>query len=112
MMTYIIFKVLPKKKRQLLTELFLEQDLLVSPLEILTGFKNLRAQLRGGKTGVHAHCPGMAILFALPFGYSFYCSLVFCLLYCPCFPLLNPPLPLRKCFSIFTQNAFGLDKYI
>lgn len=40
MMTYIIFKVLPKKKRQLLTELFLEQDLLVSPLEILGDFKN------------------------------------------------------------------------
>lgn len=79
-------------------------------MEFFAGFrKNLRAHLGDRKTGLHAHCSGMAILFALPFGYSFPHSLVFCPIVLLMFYFVKST---NASFSILIENAFGLDKYI
>lgn len=95
--------------RNLLTDFFLEQDLLIWPLEIFAGF---RKKLRDGKTDLHAHCPGMAILFPLPLSVLVLILQFSALLYCSCLSFLSLQMPQRRYFSVSIQNAFGFDKNI
>lgn len=113
MMSYAILKVLENKS---LAHGFLSRPRFACMTfwKFFAGFrKNLRARLGDGKTGLHACCPRMAILFASPFACSFPHSPVFCpVVLFVFFFKLNLQMPLRKSFSLFIQNAFGLDKYI